>query len=156
MLLTTFSLWLLALYGLHGACFGDVLSRHLLAAPEALVRQADAALDSGMEHASPEAAAFVRGFVLRTALALAMLGLELVLLFRLLWMELLPWLALGVLTKDLLAGCFAWWISGHIGGSEALFGSLRALPPSILCLERASSLVSGLGALAFFLVLALQ
>jgi hypothetical protein len=154
LLLTSFSLWLVAVYALRAACFGNPLSRYLAGATEELICQADELATHGSEQATPETLHFVQGFSRRFILGMAVLVLELALLIRLFWIDVLPWLAMGLLVKDLLFAAIGSLAAGHLRTDDKLLSTLRTLPPWLLHLDRAGALLSGAGALAFFLVLA--
>jgi len=150
--LTSLSLWWLAVYALHVAIRGNPLIVHVAAASPALLAAADAAAadDDGV---AVETTQFLRGFSLRMVVGFAMLVLEFGLLVRLFWLDIMPWLAMALLVRGLVAIAVGSIGTGSLDRQGGMFSTLLALPPWVLRLDRVNALVSGVGALAFLYVL---
>lgn len=155
MLLTSFSLWWLAIYSFRVALWGNPVilyvantSPALLAAAETAANDEDAATD--------ETAQFMRGFSLRMIVGFAMLVLELALWVRFFWLDVLPWLAMALLVRGVVMLAIGSLGTTGLGREGKLFPALLALPSWLLRLDRIDALVRGLGALAFLAFLILE
>jgi hypothetical protein len=149
------SLWVLMGYNLRVALLGNPLLQHVTAAPEGLLLQLDGMAAAGdPEPPSTEAAAFLHGFIRRFLLAMVMLILELGLLGRLFWIDVLPWLAFGLLAKDLVIAAAGGLAAHSLASQPGMFSALRFTPRWACHLDRLSSLLSGLGVLAILVHLA--
>jgi hypothetical protein len=146
------SLWVVAVYNLRVAIAGNPLFRCVADAPDEIVRQVDQAASEDGGDMSPEATVFLQRFVARFCIALAILLMELTLLVRLFWIDHLPWLALGVLVKDLVAAAIGSLSAHSLAHRAGIFETLRIAPLWVRRLDRTSSLISGMAALIFLLV----
>jgi len=150
LLLTSISLWFLAVYALRIAFFGNPLVRHVAAAAPALVAAADAATSVGEpKESDPETARFISGFLRRALLGFAMLTLEFALLARLYWLDVLPGLAMVLLVRGLIVVAVGSIAVGYLDRERGTFSGILAMPRWMHRLDRANALLSGAGALAF-------
>lgn len=154
MILTSTSLWILAVYALRIALFGNPLVQHVAAARPALVAAADAVAGRGEAgEDDPETAQFVSGFFRRVLLGFAMLLLEFVLLARLYWLDVLPGLAMALFVRSLVVAAVGSLATGYLNRETGTFAAILAMPRWLHRLDRANALVSGLAALVFLLAL---
>jgi hypothetical protein len=152
--LTSTSLWILAVYALRIALFGNPLVQHVAAARPALVAAADAATASDeTREDDQETAQFVAGFFRRVLLGFAMLLLEFALLARLYWLDVLPWLALALFVRSLVVAAVGSIAAGYLNRETGSFSAILAMPRWMHRLDRANALVSGIAALVFLFVL---
>ncbi len=154
MLLTSFSLWWLAIYALRVALWGNPVILYLTNTSPALLAAAEAATDDEDE-VTDETAQFMRGFAMRMILGLAMLVLEFALWIRFFWLDILPWLAMALLVRGVAMLAVGSLGTSGLGREGKLFPVLLAFPRWLLQVDRANALITGLGALVFLVFLVL-
>lgn len=150
MILVSFGLWFIVVFGFRLAVFGNPLYTMAQGASPALLKGVDALFMGERAVAIPEEVLFVRRFTRNMLLQLAMLLLEVVLLLHLWWIRVLPVLAVALLAKDLL-GVATGVMVARRDRSRGLVTTIAAAPPSLLFWERVGAAVSACGALIYFL-----
>ncbi len=150
MVLVSFGLWFVVVFGVRIAVWGNPLYRMVAEADASLLAGVDALVQGEVQEGTPEQLRFVRAFSQGVLLQLGMLCLELVLLTHLWWVKVLPALCLGLLLKDLGGVSVGIWVARHRRERGAL-AAVRNAPGWLLSLERLSAALSALGALALFL-----
>ena len=151
-LLVIFSYWSLAAIRLHEGIRGSSMRRYLLATPATVVEEAELRLAANQVPDEGPVTRFISRMAMLMTLEMALVVGELVLLGWA-WFSHTGWLsmmALALVLKNLVATAAGQWMAMQRGEQEGLFSLLLRLPRWATGLDRFSSLLSGLGFLAFF------
>lgn len=144
--------WLLALYSLRVAVFGDPLCAAVAGADAALLRRAGLVMRGGdAPGAGAPEAVFLRRFTRLGMLELAASLAEVATLAFLLRYRMLPWLAVALLAKTFVLLALEMWFVRRRRAAADIFEQLRRLPAWYLWLDRGAALASALGLVAMFL-----
>lgn len=149
MILVSFGLWFMVVFGVRIALWGNPLHRMVVDAEPALLRGVEALVLGQKPEGTPIELRFVRSFTQRVLLQLAMLCLEVVVLAHLWWVKMMPGLCLALLLKDLAAASVGLWVA-HRDRERGVLAVVRNAPVWMLAAERCSSIVSAVGALVLF------
>jgi hypothetical protein len=150
-ILVSFGLWFLVVFGVRIAVWGNPLYRMVADAEPALLAGVEALVLGQKPEGTPTELRFVRAFTRRVLLQLGLLCLELVVLVHLWWLKVMPVLCLVLLLKDLTAAGTGLWVA-HRHRERGILALVRNAPVWLLAAERSSAVVSAAGALILFLV----
>ena len=151
MILVSFGLWFIVVFGVRIAVWGNPLYRMVVEAEPALLMGVEALVLGQKPDGTPSELRFVRSFTQRVLLQLGMLCLELVVLAHLWWVKVMPLLCLLLLLKDLAAAGAGLWVA-HRDRERGVLAVVRNAPVWLLAAERCSAIVSAVGALVLFVV----
>jgi hypothetical protein len=149
-ILVSFALWFVVVFGLRIAAWGNPLYRMVAEAQLSLLEGVEALVLGQTEEGTPEQVRFVRAFSRRVLVQLGMLCIELAVLAHLWWIKVLPGLCLALLIKDIAAAGTGMWVA-HYHRERGVLAVVRNAPPWLLLVERASAGLSAAGALVLFL-----
>lgn len=152
MILVSFGLWFLVVFGVRIAVWGNPLHRMVVEAEPALLTGVEAVVLGQKEEGTPTELRFVRAFTQRVLLQLGMLCLELVVLAHLWWVKVAPELCLLLLLKDVAASGAGFWVA-HRDRERGVLAVVRNAPVWLLAAERVSAAVSAFGALVLFMII---
>ncbi len=151
MILVSFGLWFIVVFGIRIAVWGNPLHRMVVAAEPALLMGVEALVLGQKPEGTPTELRFVRTFTQRVLLQLAMLCLELVVLAHLWWVKVVPALCVVLLLKNVVASATGLWVA-HRDRERGVLAVVRNAPVWLLAAERCSAIVSAVGALALFVI----
>lgn len=152
MILVSFALWFVVVFGVRIAVWGNPLYQMVAEARVALLEGVEALVLGQVEEGTPEQVRFVRTFSQRVLVQLGMLCLELAVLVHLWWMKVMPALCIGLLLKDLASAGTGMWVA-HRHRERGALAAVRNAPVWLLLLERVGAGVSAVGALVLFLTI---
>ena len=150
MILASFGLWFVVVFGIRIAVWGNPLHRMVVTADPALLAGVEALVLGRKPEGTPMELRFVRVFTQMVLLHLGLLCLEVALLAHLWWVKILPVLCLVLLLKDLLAAGTGVWVA-HRDRERGVLAVVRNAPVWLLVAERVSAGLSAFGALVLFL-----
>lgn len=150
MVLVSFGLWFVVVFGVRIAIWGNPLYRMVAEADVALLKGVEALVLGHKPEGTPAELHFVRNFTQRVLTQLGMLCLELVVFAHLWWVRILPLLCLTLLLKDLAAAGTGVWVARR-DRERGVLAVVRNAPLGLLAAERLSAALSGVGALILFL-----
>jgi hypothetical protein len=151
-ILVSFGLWFIVVFGIRIAVWGNPLQRMVVEAEPALLMGVEALVLGQKPEGTPSELRFVRAFTQRVLLQLGMLCLELVVLAHLWWVRVVPLLCLLLLLKDLAAAGIGLWVA-HRDRERGVLAVVRNAPVWLLAAERCSAIVSAVGALVLFVII---
>jgi hypothetical protein len=151
MLVLSILSWLVAVYSLRVAVFGEPVHNLLWRIDTATLRNLDVLVQSQVKHEDmlphdAESLRILRRFSRLTVLGLAGFGLEMGLLVYLVIVDQLVWLSLALLFKNVLGMSVSLYYARAKTSSESVFLSIRNMPAALVWLDRLSA---GLSAAAF-------
>jgi len=149
-ILVSFGLWFVLVFGLRIAVWGNPLYRMVATADVSLLLGVEALVLGRKQEGTPAELRFVRAFTRHVLTQLGMLCLELVVFAHLWWIKVLQPLCLALLIKDLMAACTGLWVA-HRDRDRGVLAVVRNAPGWLLTGERLSAAVSAGGALILFL-----
>jgi len=149
-ILVSFALWFVVVFGVRIAVWGNPLYRMVAEARIPLLEGVEALVLGQVEEGTPEQVRFVRAFSQRVLVQLGMLCLELAILVHLWWTKVMPVLCVALLVKDLASAGTGMWVA-HRHRERGALAAVRNAPAWLLLLERAGAAVSAAGALVLFL-----
>ena len=151
MILVSFGLWFIVVFGIRIAVWGNPLHRMVVEAEPALLMGVEALVLGQKPDGTTAELRFVRAFTQRVLLQLAMLCLELVVLAHLWWVKVVPTLCLLLLLKDVTAAGAGLWVA-HRDRERGVLAVVRNAPVWLLAAERCSAVLSAVGALVLFVI----
>ena len=145
MWLLSMGLWLVVVYSMRVALFGNPLYRLVARADAAVLDHLDRAATVGNAVIDESSVLFLQRFSRLTLLELGAFVLEMGLLVTLWLTEKLEWLALFLFCKNLLLVALSIAMARR-HADRGLFAGMLDLPAWVVRLDRVSAFVSGTGA----------
>ncbi len=152
MILVSFGLWFVVVFGIRIAVWGNPLYQMVAEAEVSLLSGVEALVLGHKPEGTPAELQFVRSFTRRVLTQMGLLCLEVVVFAHLWWVRVLPLLCLAVLAKD-LAGVGAGLLVARRDRDRGVLAVVRKAPLWLLLAERVSAILSAGAALVLFLTI---
>ena len=152
MIVASFGLWFIVVFGTRIALLGNPLYHMVTQADTTFLTGVDAVLMGSPRDATNEERRFIQQLMRAALLQLGMLVGGLALLCHLWWLKVLPALTMTLICKDVLGALIGMW-AAHRQRRRGILALVLELSPWLVVAERLSAGVSAVGALVLFMTL---